>query len=103
MWQAEDLGPAFRADVEADTPTLIVHGTWDTSTPLGNAREVVAALGNAQLIEVVGGSHGALYNLYENWPPIFDLVRAFFAGEDIAPPERVVLPPVVFDADSGER
>jgi len=38
VWPFDDLGPAFRAEVISDIPTLIIHGTWDTSTPRERAR-----------------------------------------------------------------
>ncbi|MEM7353190.1 MAG: alpha/beta fold hydrolase [Acidobacteriota bacterium] len=98
VWDAPDLGPVFRADVPSDIPVLIFHGTWDTSTPIDNAREVTAALTNGHLVEVVGGTHGALYNLYADWPPMHDLVRAFLTGEAIDPPASVELPAVTFRA-----
>lgn len=95
-WDAPDLGSAFRAPVVSDIPTLIVHGTWDVSTPIENAREVVATLRNGQLIEVIGGNHGALYNLYRHWPPMHARVGAFFRGEPVRFPSSVTLPPVTF-------
>ena len=96
LWNAAGLGDAFRKNVVSDIPTLLVHGTWDTSTPIENARDVVASLQNAQLIEVVGGTHGALYNLYEHWPPMHELVRDFMMGKDVEFPDHVDMPPVTF-------
>jgi len=89
VWPSEDLGEAFRADVRSEIPTLIVHGTWDLSTPIENAREVAASLRHAQLVEVIGGSHGALYNLYERWPPMHDLMRSFLSGQPVDFPATV--------------
>jgi pimeloyl-ACP methyl ester carboxylesterase len=89
LWPTENLGESFRADVVSTIPALIVHGTWDMSTPIENAREVAAALRKGQLVEVVGGSHGALYNLYERWPPIYPLMREFLAGKDVDFPDTV--------------
>lgn len=92
LWPARDLGSAYRADLVSSIPTLIVHGTWDTSTPIENAREVAATLRNAQLITVIGGNHGALYNLYEHWPPMRAQMRAFLSGHHVKLPSRVVMP-----------
>ncbi|MEM6796381.1 MAG: alpha/beta hydrolase, partial [Acidobacteriota bacterium] len=97
VWRAPDLGEAFRAPLESSVPTLLVHGTWDTSTPIENAREVAAALAHGHLIEVIGGTHGALYNLFESWPPIFDRLGAFLRGEPARFPSSVTLPPVDFE------
>jgi len=102
VWDAPDLGAEFRAAVVSEAPVLIFHGTWDTSTPLENARETVRTLKNGHLVEVVGGTHGALYNLYEDWPPMKDLVRTFLSGGVVEPPPSVTLPAVEFQPRRGE-
>ncbi len=96
-WGAADLGASFRAPVISEIPTLIVHGTWDVSTPIENAREVASTLRNGQLVEVIGGNHGALYNLYRHWPPMQTRVASFFRGEPVRFPSSVTLPPVTFE------
>lgn len=93
-WPVQDLGDTFRANVHSDIPTLLVHGTWDTSTPLENAKEVLKGLTNGQLIQVIGGGHGALYNLYEHWPAIYPLLENFVLGEAVSFPKQVDLGPV---------
>lgn len=90
VWPAEDLGESFRANVVSGIPTVIFHGTLDMSTPIENAREVVAFLRNGQLVEVVGGNHGAIYNLYERWPPMYRLLGEFLSGKSVAFPKTVV-------------
>jgi len=90
-WGAPDLGEEFRSPLVSPIPTVIVHGTWDTSTPIENAREVVSTLENGQLIEVMTGNHGGLYNLYTRWPPIYDLLGAFLRGEEVRFPPNVEL------------
>lgn len=102
VWPVPEPGEAFHAGVVSDVPALLVHGTWDTSTPIENAREVVAHLSEGHLIEVVGGTHGALYNLYEHWPPMRDLVRAFLRGETIDPPDHVDLGPADYPEPVGD-
>lgn len=92
LWPAQDVGKTYRANVDSSIPTLLFQGTWDTSTPLGNAREVAATLRNGQLVEVVGGNHGTLYNLYDHWPPIHNLLRTFLSGHAVKAPGRVVMP-----------
>jgi pimeloyl-ACP methyl ester carboxylesterase len=89
VWPFDDLGPAFRDNVVSSIPTLIVHGTWDTSTPIENAREVAASLKAATLVEVIGGNHGALYNLFERWLPMRDRLTAFLAGRPTSFPATV--------------
>lgn len=92
LWPTRDVGKAYRANVVSSIPTLLFQGTWDTSTPLENAREVTATLRNGQMVEVVGGNHGSLYNLYDHWPPIHDLLRTFLSGHAVKAPARVVMP-----------
>lgn len=92
VWPHDDLGAAFRADVVSDIRAVLFHGTWDTSTPIENAREVAATLRNSQLVEVIGGNHGALYNLYARWAPMRPLLRDFLAGKRVDFPDTVQLP-----------
>jgi pimeloyl-ACP methyl ester carboxylesterase len=89
VWPSADLGEAFRSSVVSNIPTVIIHGTWDTSTPIENARDAAASLSNAQLVEVVGGNHGALYNLYARWQPMYDTMRRFLRGEPVRFPDSV--------------
>lgn len=89
VWPFDDLGPAFRANVVSSIPTLIIHGTWDTSTPIENARDVAASLKGATLVEVIGGNHGALYNLFARWAPMRDTLSAFLAGRPASFPATV--------------
>ncbi|NET31176.1 MAG: alpha/beta fold hydrolase [Cyanothece sp. SIO1E1] len=98
QWEVKDLGDQFRSTVYSDIPTLLVHGTWDTSTPLENAKEVLAGLSQGQLIQVVGGGHGALYNLYEHWPAIYPLLEKFVKGKPVDFPKEVDLGPVSYPA-----
>ncbi|MEL7121792.1 MAG: alpha/beta fold hydrolase [Bacteroidota bacterium] len=96
VWPAADLGEDFTKDFDVDVPVLLVHGTWDMSTPLENAQEVHAMLSNSQLLVVNEGTHGSLYNLYENWKPIFGLLEKYVKGEKVEFPTEVDLPPIEF-------
>jgi pimeloyl-ACP methyl ester carboxylesterase len=82
VWPVERLDASFHDSVVSDIPTLIVQGTWDMSTPVENAREVARTLKRSRLVEVIGGNHGALYNLYERWAPMRDRMRDFLTGHD---------------------
>ena len=59
IW-GSDLGDEFRENFETDIPTVIVHGTWDTSTPFENALELVPFFKNSKFIPVIRGPHGAI-------------------------------------------
>lgn len=58
VWKT-DLGDDFRSNFETEVPTLIVHGTWDTSTPYENAVELAPYFKNSKFVTVNRGSHGA--------------------------------------------
>lgn len=96
-WPAEQLGEAFHDNVVSDVPTLLVQGTWDLSTPLENAHDVARGLSKASVVEVVEGGHGALYNLYEHWPPMHDMMRRFLTGAAVEFPHEIRLPAASFD------
>lgn len=59
VWPS-DLGNEFRQNFETDIPTVIAHGTWDTSTPFENALELVPFFTNSKFIPVIRGPHGAI-------------------------------------------
>jgi hypothetical protein len=59
VW-GSDLGDEFRQNFETDIPTVIVQGTWDTSTPYENALELVPYFKNSKFIPVIRGPHGAI-------------------------------------------
>jgi pimeloyl-ACP methyl ester carboxylesterase len=66
-WGA-DLGEDFREGFDTMIPTVIVHGTWDTSTPYDNALELVPRFKNSHFVTVEGGSHGALREALQDLP-----------------------------------
>jgi pimeloyl-ACP methyl ester carboxylesterase len=59
IWDS-DLGNDFRQNFETNIPTVIAHGTWDTSTPYENALELVPYFKNSKFIPVIRGPHGAI-------------------------------------------
>ncbi len=59
VW-GSDLGDEFRQNFETDIPTVIVHGTWDTSTPYENALELVPYFKKSKFVPVIRGPHGAI-------------------------------------------
>ncbi len=93
-WNA-DLGDEFRADFTTDIPTVIVHGTWDTSTPLENALELAPMFTNSKLVLVKGGSHGALGEALEHDPSFGDALWKFLLTGDMSDvPDEIELPPI---------
>ncbi len=59
VWES-DLGDAFRQSFETEIPTVVAHGTWDTSTPYENALELVPYFKNSTFIPIIRGPHGAI-------------------------------------------
>lgn len=91
-WDA-DLGDRFRSGFDTDVPTLIVHGTWDMSTPLENALELVPRFRAGHFVRVERGSHGALGEAMAEFPDFRDRVHRFLATGDLGGlPERLELP-----------
>lgn len=91
VWEA-DLGDDFRQNFRTQIPTVIVHGTWDLSTPYENAVELAPFFENGTFVTVERGSHGALG---EAMSSDRDFSRAVFqfmsTGDASALPEKVVL------------
>lgn len=91
-WNA-DLGDAFRRNFDTEIPTLVVHGTWDMSTPLENALELVPHFRNGRFVRVERGSHGALSEALSGLPDFREKVRRFLAtGRLEGLPRRIELP-----------
>jgi hypothetical protein len=89
-----DLGAGFRAPVRSDVPTLLISGTLDGRTPVGNAEEVRPGLPNSTHLVLEGAGHSD--PLFLSSPRILEVMTAFLEGEPIAD-EVITLPPVVFD------
>ncbi len=100
IWATDILGEDFRTNVVSHKPVLLVHGTWDTSTPLENAYEVNHYLANSHLLKVIHGSHGAFYELTEEWEPMFEVLAGFMKEHSMEIPDSVILPlsfPVLYE------
>jgi len=96
IWGEKDLGTSFRKNVVSDIPILLVHGTWDTATSIENAYDVLRTLKNGHLIEVVEGTHNALYELYEFNSSFPEMVVNFIKGNKVEFPDKLELPAIDF-------
>lgn len=85
-----DLGDDFRTEFATDVPTLLVQGTWDTSTPFENALEMAPAFSNSKLVVVEGGSHGALAEARQASPEFDAAVIQFLRTGDLEPVPSLV-------------
>ncbi|MEM9665597.1 MAG: alpha/beta fold hydrolase, partial [Bacteroidota bacterium] len=94
VW-ASDLGDAFRTGFTSDIPVVLTHGTWDLSTPLENALELLPDFSVRHLVTIEGGSHIAVWEATEvdlNFEAA--LLHWLATGDTSQLPERVVLPPM---------
>ncbi|MEM1056619.1 MAG: alpha/beta hydrolase [Bacteroidota bacterium] len=97
-WDA-DLGDDFRTGFVTDVPTLLLHGTWDMSTPYENVTELLPSFRDHHLVTVEGGAHGAIYEAAEVSEAFEDGLYHWFATGDMGRlPDRVVLAPLEWRA-----
>jgi len=93
-WDA-DLGDGFRAGFTTDIPTVVVHGTWDVSTPYDNALECLEFFEDLRFVTIEGGTHGAIHEAMRHDPSFRQALMAFLCeGKDPDLPERIELPPI---------
>jgi pimeloyl-ACP methyl ester carboxylesterase len=94
VWES-DLGDAFRQNFETSIPTVIVHGTWDTSTPYENALELVPFFKNSKFVPVIRGPHGAI-RAARRASKVFDegILRFAATGDWSHVPDQVEMPAV---------
>src|SRR5690606_6147727 len=101
VWPS-DLGEEFRRNFETDIPTVFVHGDWDTSTPIENARELAPFFRRLHFVLVKGGSHGSLAQAWGASPEFRKELLEFYATGDMSGlPDEVVLPPVEWIVPAG--
>ncbi len=94
VW-GSNLGDEFRQNFKTDIPTVIVHGTWDTSTPYENALELVPYFKNSKFIPVIRGPHGAIRAAMNASEQFRKGIMHFAATGDMSElPDKVEMPPV---------
>jgi len=94
VWKS-DLGDAFRQNFETDIPTVIVHGTWDTSTPYENALELIPYFKTSKFIPLIRGPHGAIQAaLRVNDRFKKGIMKFAETGDMSGLPDEMVMPPV---------
>ena len=98
-----DLGEEFRQNFETEIPTLLVHGDWDLSTPLGNARDLAPFFKKGKLTVIEGGTHGAMREALAEADGFREALTHFIRTGDLeAMPERVKLPPIEWEVPGAE-
>ena len=100
VWES-DLGDGFRQNFETEIPTVIAHGTWDTSTPYENALELVPYFKNSKFIPVIRGPHGAIQAAMRA-SEVFRAGILHFAatGDTSQLPDTVNMPPAMWSVPS---
>ncbi|MEM9673181.1 MAG: alpha/beta hydrolase [Cyclobacteriaceae bacterium] len=94
VWDT-DLGDDFRANFDTNIPTLLANGTWDTSTPIENVRELKPYFKNSHLLVIEGGSHSAFNEAMAESEALQMEVKEFLSSGDFTGlPETVTLPPI---------
>ena len=97
-----DLGDDFRTGFTTDIPTVIVHGTWDVSTPFDNALELLGSFQDHHFVVVEGGTHGALREALGHSSEFRRELTEFLAsGDREGLPDTVTLPPIQWQRVSG--
>lgn len=92
-WPTRDLGDAFRALTPSKTPVLLVHGDWDTSTPVENTLEQLPYFPNGRAIVVHRGGHDGTFYLLREHPNVKEAVFRFLrTGALEGLPAEVTLP-----------
>ncbi|MEM7763361.1 MAG: alpha/beta fold hydrolase [Pseudomonadota bacterium] len=100
VW-ADAVRPMDTSAFESDVPVVLVHGDWDVSTPRENADGVRRLFRDHHFVEVVGGSHGAIYEAEENDPAFIDALDHWYAtGDRTRLPDRIELPPLDWSIDA---
>jgi pimeloyl-ACP methyl ester carboxylesterase len=99
-WES-DLGDDFRQNFETEIPAVIVHGTWDTSTPYENALELLPFFKNSKFVPVIRGPHGAIQAAMGVSDEFAEGLLHFAATGDWGQvPDTVWMPPVRFRVPS---
>lgn len=77
-----DLGDAFRGPLISKVPTMLISGTLDARTPVGNAEEVMQTLANVQHLVVDGATHNMFQEAGSQINPI---ISQYFKGDPLEP------------------
>jgi pimeloyl-ACP methyl ester carboxylesterase len=91
VWQARDLGDAFRSLLRSDVPLLIITGTLDGNAPPHRGEEIQAGFPNSQHLLVENAGHEDFQR-----PPVAEQILAFLR-DGKATKTRLALPPLKFE------
>ncbi|TWI67473.1 TAP-like protein [Pseudoduganella lurida] len=96
-WPTPDMGDDFRTMTPSPIPVLLVHGDWDTSTPVDNALAQLPYFPNGHAIVVHRGGHDGPFYLLREAPAVKEAVYRFLrTGSMAGLPTEITLPPPRF-------
>lgn len=79
LWDAPDLGDAYRSPLVSDVPTLVLSGEWDWNTPPYQAEQIRWGLLNSVHLHVKGAGHEQVLP----HPEIRKAMVDFLEGKDV--------------------
>jgi pimeloyl-ACP methyl ester carboxylesterase len=101
VWPSPDVGDDFRTEVVSRTPVVLIHGDWDTQTPLENTLNIAPYFPNSHVLIVERGGHGAMNQIGQHLPDVREALTAFLkTGKTADLPARVTVPPPNFPLPS---
>ena len=97
VWPTPDMGDGFRSMSRIVIPVLLIHGDWDSSTPVENTLAQLAYLPNGKAIIVHRGGHDGAFYLLREAPQAKEAVYHFLkTGEMKDLPGELTLPVPAF-------
>jgi pimeloyl-ACP methyl ester carboxylesterase len=96
-WPTPDMGDSFRSMARSEIPVLLIHGDWDSSTPVDNTLAQLPYFPNGKAIIVHRGGHDGAFYLLREAPQVKEAVYRFMkTGEMKDLPGEVTLPVPAF-------
>lgn len=92
-WPTPDLGDEWRAMTPSSIPVVMVHGDWDTSTPVENMLDQLPSFTHGRALVVHRGGHDGPFYLLREQPDAKDAIHRFLrTGSMEGIPAAVTLP-----------
>lgn len=96
-WPVPDLGDALRTPIQSPIPVVLVHGDWDTSTPVENTLALAPYFPAGHTMIVHRGVHALASRLTAAHPDAFAALLAFLrTGATAQIPSEITLPVPAF-------
>lgn len=100
-WPTPDIGDDLRRPIASPIPLLLIHGDWDTSTPIENTLSVLPYFPNARAVLVHRAGHHARAPLFAQQPELLQRTIEFLkTGATDGLPVDATLPVPAFQRPS---